>query len=219
MSTALTSIKEQLKKELQTIGKSVPAMTGNSISVSGKIFKLPNGHTSPGPFEAVVLDWRNFYRYYPPGAEYNAQNPKPPTCFALNRELGLMVPHDDADDPQNENCATCKHNQWGTDPRGGKGKACENRVKLAVVPADATDDADVYVLGISPTAVKHWATYVHGLEAVNKHPIELVTVLSFDPNQSYPTVRFTSKAAHDRLEVFWALRDKAQAILDQPPAT
>lgn len=217
MSTALVDIKAQLKKELQTLDKSVPAVTGNAISVAGKLFKLPSGQTSPGPFNCIILDWRNFNRYYPPGAEYNAQNPKPPTCYALHKELELMAPHEKAADPQADGCVACPKNQWGSDPRGGKGKACENRVRLAVVPADATAESDVYTLGISRTALKHWASFVAGLDAVNKHPIEVVTVLSFDPNQSYPTVRFAASSAHDRLETLWQLREKAQAMLDQPP--
>lgn len=218
MSTALVDIKAQLKKELQTLDKSVPAITGNAISVAGKLFKLPSGQTSPGPFNCIILDWRNFNRYYPPGAEYNAQNPKPPVCFALDKDLELMAPSDKASDQQADNCAACPKNQWGSDPRGGKGKACENRVRLAVVPADAKEDSEVYTLGISRTALKHWASYVNGLHAVSKHPMEVVTVLSFDPNQSYPTVRFAASAAHDNLEVFAVLREKAQSLLDQPPA-
>jgi hypothetical protein len=219
MSTALIDIKEQLKKELQTMEKSVPAPSGHNISVAGKLFKLPNGETSPGPFHCVILDWRNFNRYYPPGAEYNAQNPKPPACFAVNKVIEQLAPHEKASDPQHDSCADCPQNAWGSDPRGGRGKACENRVRIAVVPADAKEDADVYTLGISRTALKHWASFINNLEAVGKHPIQVISVLSFDPNQSYPTVRFAIKSEHDRLEPMWQLREKAQGLLDAPPMT
>ena len=30
-------------------------------------------------------------------------------------------------------CADCPHNQWGTDPKGGKGKACKNMVRVYVL--------------------------------------------------------------------------------------
>lgn len=219
MSTALTSLKEQLKKELKTLDKSVPAPSGNTISTNGKLFKLPNGQTSPGPFQCVILDWRNFNRYYPPGNEYNPQNPKPPACFAINQMLEDLAPHEKAGSPQSDDCASCKHNQWGSDPRGGRGKACENRVKIALVPADADENSEVYVLSVSPTAVKHWANYVNGLRAVDRHPIEVVTTLSFDPNAAYPTVRFNAQAQHDILDVLAGLREKAQPLLDQPPST
>jgi hypothetical protein len=217
MSNALVDIKAKLRNELATLKDSVPAVTGHSISVTGKIFKLPDGETSPGPLECVILDWRNFNRWYPPGSEYNAQNPKPPACFAIHKDIPSMEPHDTAPEPQADSCVTCKHNEWGSDRRGGRGKDCENRVTLAIVPVGATEDSDVYTLGLSRTALKYWSKYINGLAGMDKHPMEVVTQLSFDPNQSYPTVRFKPGPAHDKLELFAALAEKANVVLDAPP--
>ena len=50
-----------------------------------------------------------------------------PDCSAAN---GLK-PDAGVPKPQHTVCATCPKNQWGSDPRGGKGKACGDSRRLA----------------------------------------------------------------------------------------
>src|SRR5262245_14820000 len=47
---------------------------------------------------------------------FEDQSGAPPTCYSNDGKVGIGTPGGD--------CASCKFNQWGTDRRGGKGKAC-----------------------------------------------------------------------------------------------
>ena len=215
MSNALVDIKEKIKAEMETLRDTVPAPSGRNISTKGKVFTLPDGRSDQGPIKAVILDHRNYYRYYT--KPYDPQNPQAPQCFAISKELEGMGPHSDAHEPQAETCAECAMNQWGSAPTG-RGKACRNTVRLAIVPPDATVDDEPMILTVSPTGLKSWATLANGLQALGKLPIQVVTEISFDEHAAYPSLVFKPLEAHDRIEDFWQLREKAQTLLDQPPA-
>lgn len=214
MSTALANIQERIKQELANVKQTVAAPSGRTISVKGKVFTLPNGQSSQGPMQAVVLDWRNLNRYYT--AAYNPQNPAPPHCFALHKDINLLAPHEEAAEPQADDCASCAMNKWGSAPAGGKGKACRNTVRLAIAPPDMTAEDEPYLISVSPTGIKSWSALVNGLEAHGMLPIQVVTEISFDPNAAYPSLVFKPMQPHDKLDVFWLLREKAQTMLDLP---
>lgn len=216
-STALTNIREKLKAELATLRATVPAPTGRTISVRGKIFTFPDGKTSQGPITAVILDHRNFYSYYT--RPYDQKNPVPPQCFAISKALDDLAPHKDAKDPQAADCATCTWNKWGSAPTG-KGKACRNTVRIAIAPPDAKHEDEPYILKISPTGLKQWAALCNGLETRGLLPIQVATEIGFDANQAYPTLvlRALAPIPEGQLEVMWTLREKAQILLDQTPA-
>ena len=215
MSTALESIQEKIKAELANQPNTVAPPSGRNISTRGKVFTLPDGTSSQGPLQAVILDHRNFNRYYT--KPYDPQNPAPPDCFAISKELTTMAPHEDAAEKQAKSCAECPMNQFGS-AANGKGKACRNTVRLAVAAADATANSEPMILTVSPTGLKSWHSMVNTLGATGLLPIQVVTEIAFDANAPYPTLTFTAGQAHEDLETFWQLRDKAQALLDQPPA-
>lgn len=212
--TDLVDMQEQIKKELATMKDTVAAPPSRNISAKGKVFTLPDGTTDKGPMTVVILDHRNFNRWY--REPYNAQNPKPPTCFALNKVIDGLAPHGEAKEPQHETCAGCELNKWKSAPNG-RGKACRNTVRLAVVPVDATEDTEPMILGVSPTALKSWNTLVANLEQQGRIPVQAVVEVSIDPLPDYPTLLFKAIGEHSNLNLFWQLRQKAQMMLDQPP--
>lgn len=218
MSTTLVNIREQLAKELGGLKDTVPPPSGRQISVKGKIFTFPDSKTTQGPLLAVILDHRNFNKYYT--SAYNPQKPVPPQCFALAKTNALK-PHPKAKDPQSESCAECTWNKWHSAPQGNGNKACKNTVRLAIAPPDATADDEPYIIHVSPTGLKSWAALCNGLEARGVHPIQVVTEIAFDANHSYPTLLFkaTKLLEEESLTTFWTLREKAQALLDAPPST
>lgn len=215
MANDLVAIREQMKKELAAIKNTVAPPSGRNISTRGKVFTLPNGKTSQGPLRAVILDHRNYNRYYT--VAYNPQDPKPPACFALAKEIAGLAPHAEAADPQADACANCAMNKWGSAPGGGKGKACRNTVRLAIAAPDKSDDEPM-ILTVSPTGLKSWNALVNSLETIGMLPVQVVTEISFDPQAAYPTLQFKADSPHEDLEHFWHMREKAQAMLDQPPA-
>lgn len=214
MSNALTALKESLKKDLAMANKTLPSTGGRTISMKGKVFTLPNAAVIQGHLEAVILDYRNVNRLYPP---YDPSNTVPPKCFAINRIVDDMAPHPDAPEPQAADCASCSNNEFGS-AATGKGKACRNGVRLAVVPVDATAKTPVWEMFIPPTALKHWTKYLSALIATGMHPAQVVTKITFNPDVDYPQPVFGAmdKLDADRINEVLSLRQKAAEIVEAP---
>jgi hypothetical protein len=109
----MESIQERIKAELAQVRETVAAPSGRNISTKGKVFNLPDGRTHQGPLEAVILDHRNFNRYFT--VAYDPKDPKPPACFAIAKRLDELVPHEDATEPQADACSEGPMNQWGSE--------------------------------------------------------------------------------------------------------
>jgi len=214
MSQALESIQEKIKAELANVNKSVAPPASRNISTAGKVFTLPDGTSNPGPMHCVILDHRNFNRYYT--RAYDPQNPAPPDCFAIAKEIDALAPHEDAQDPQSDACATCPNNAWGS-AATGKGKACRNSVRLAIASTDATTDTEPMILTLPPTALKGWNSFVNNLSTAGLLPIQVNVEISFDKSSAFPLPVLKAEEAHDKLKTYWQLREKAQTVLDQPP--
>ena len=212
---ALKSMQEEIASELATMDKSVPAPSGFNISLNGNIFTFPDGKTSQDPINVVILDHRNYNRYYT--AAYNPTDPKPPTCFAISKIVEGMAPHGEAGTPQADTCEECEWNKWGSAPGGGKGKACRNTVRLAVVAPDADSHAEPMILTLAPTSLKSWTSLVKDLGESSLLPFQVVTNIAFDKTVSFAKLELKALNAHEELETMWGLRDKAQPLLDMPP--
>jgi len=209
------NVQEQLRKELDTLKDRVDPPSGYMISTKAKVFTLPNGSASDGPLVCVVLDWVTSNSYFE--GIYNPKDPQPPTCFAIAREPAKAVPSDNAPKKQGDLCKDCPKNEWGSDPQGGKGKACKNTRRLLIVPHDADENAQPWVISVSPTALKHFDKYVNTLADVGTHPIEVVTTISFEASEAYPSLRFAVENKHDNLNAMWKLKERGQEILLQEP--
>lgn len=215
---ALKSIQEQMNQELAGLAGSVAPPSSNKISLKGKVFTMPDNTTNQGPLRAVILDFINFNAYYKKA--YDPQNPVGPDCFALHKTISEMSPknHDGVPEPQSEDCATCPMNQFGS-ASTGKGKACRNKIRLAVVPVDANDDTEPMTIELPPSSIKSWNSYISRLRQQGHLPVQVVTDIAFDPNSPYPTLKFHASDLHDELEKFWALKERSQSMLGQPPGT
>lgn len=214
------NLEDQIKKQLQEQKKHLGALPSNKIATKGKEFKLPDGQTSPGPMEAVILDYVWFMVNYP--GVYNASNPQQPNCFAIGRENpdgGTLKPDDSSAEKQAENCKECPKNQWKSAP-SGNGKACKNQRRLILLPAGADEDSEPMTLYVSPGALKNFDAYVSRLSSEHGIlPVQAITEISFDKNQSYPSLCFQFKGKHDNMNLFWNKREQAQDLLMRPLET
>jgi len=209
------NVQEQLRKELDTLKDRVDPPSGYMISTKAKTFTLPDGSASEKPLMCVVLDWVTANSYFE--GIYNPKDIKPPTCFALGREVATITPSDGSPTKQHDNCKDCPKNEWGSDPQGGKGKACKNTRRLILVPTNATEKTPVWVLSVSPTGLKHFDKYANTLADVGTHPIEVITEISFAPEEAFPSLRFEVVEKHDNLNMMWQLKEIGQEILNQEP--
>lgn len=113
--------------------------------------------------------------------------PSAPDCFSLD---GIR-PDASVENPQNDLCATCPMNAWGskTTPQGQSVKACADQKRLAVVAAD-DPTGPVYLLNVTPAALKNLNQYQKEL-SMRGIPAEVVkTRVTFDTDASFPKLKF-----------------------------
>lgn len=216
-STELVDIHAQVQAELNASQNYVPAPSGRNITTANRVFNFPDGSTSADPFRAIVLDHRNINRYYTEA--YNPQEPKPPKCFAINKDINEMAPDPEVvTEPQAETCADCALNKFGSAPTG-KGKACRNQVRIAVVLENSDETAEPMVMHLPPTALKGWASYYMKLQQHGKLPFQVVTEIALDPNSPYqlPVLTAVDVVDENRLGLIWQLRQDAEPYLDAAP--
>ena len=163
------------------------------ISIKGSRFRIKEGDTE------TVLDSTNLdvvivganprlsKTWYAKQWDKDAE-PSGPDCSSLDG----ISPDPESTDPQNDLCASCPQNAWGSKvtPTGQQVKACSDTKRLAVVAADDSS-GPVYLLSVSPAALKGLNQYQKEL-AVRGIPPEIVkTRVSFDTDASFPKLKFT----------------------------
>ena len=211
---AIAEYRQQLRQELAVLHTRVAPPAGNRISLKGRMFNMPDGSTHPGPIAAVILDFRSHNQYW--AVPYDPNRLEDPICFAVSRTYDDLAPSPDAPERQADRCNNCPRNIFGSAPNR-KAKACRNSRRLAIVPPDATPDAEPMILSASPTAISAFESFVIGLAASEgKMPVEVVTHIAFKPDAEYPSLVFGKpKPLTDKqLAVMMALRAKAQPALD-----
>ena len=214
-----TNIEDAIKKQLAEQNGQVGALPSNKIGLAGKKFTLPDGQTSPGPLEMIVLDFAWFMVHYP--GVYNANNPQKPDCFATGRDQpnsGNLVAHETVKSPHGVTCREddCPKNKWKSAP-SGNGKACKNQRRLIVVPPNFDESTEPMTMYVSPGGLKNFDAYVSRLN--NEHgilPVQCVTEVSFDPDQTYPLLQFKYLDRQTRVQEAWALRERSDGLLFRP---
>ena len=164
------------------------------ISIKGSRFRIVEGDTET-VLDSTTIDVvivganprlsKTYYaKQWTPDAE-----PEAPDCFSLDG----IAPDPEATAPQNDLCASCPQNAWGSkvNPTTGKEiKACSDLKRLAVVAAD-DPSGPVYLLSVTPAALKGLNQYQKEL-AVRGIPPEIVkTKVSFDTSASFPLLKFS----------------------------
>lgn len=162
------------------------------ISIKGSRFRVVEGDTE------MVLDQttlnvvivganpnlsKTFYKKaWNPDAE-----PAGPDCFSLDG----IKPDVSVDNPENDLCATCPHNAWGSRvaDNGQKLKACTDKKRLAVVAAE-DPEGPMYLLEVTPAALKGLNQYQRELAMRGIPPEIVITKIGFDTSASFPKLKF-----------------------------
>jgi hypothetical protein len=162
------------------------------ISIKGARFRIVEGDTET-VLESTSLDvvvvganprlsktW--YAKAWTPDSE-----PQAPDCFSLDG----VSPDPQATDPQNDLCASCPQNAWGSKvtPTGQQIKACSDNKRLAVVSAD-DPTGPVYLLSVTPAALKGLNQYQKELSVRGIPPEIVKTKISFDTDASFPKLKF-----------------------------
>lgn len=201
------------------------AATGGSgwdyIQTKGGIFRY-NEEVLPETMSVVILGAMRANLYYE--GDYDPNNPQGPTCFALNTsgvEAEMAPPDDVIEGRQNDLCRTCPQNAFGSADRG-RGKACKNTVRLAVLPWSGDADVEGAMLSVPPTSLKHFTAYQKKLGKGFKRPLFSVATnitIAEDPKTIFKLTFDLESAFRDR-DVIMALKaraDEARGYLEQSP--
>lgn len=217
MSTALANLaalRQQLAERLQSAQAQLPPSTSTRIQVTqDKQFKFPDGRASDEPFEAVILSYQWFNALYT--KRYVPGQVESPDCWAADFNYANMAPSSAVKKPVHTECATCPKNEWGSDPTGGKGKACGNKVRLAIVPPDADASTPVWTLDLSPTAQGVFTKFLRDMFAAGRIVETMVVKIGFDPKVDFAKVimQATRDIPESLLPAYAALKERADAVV------
>lgn len=202
-------VNQEMAAEIAALQKRISAPSGDRIQVTqAKSFKLPNGQEIDGPLEAIIVDFAAANFYYTEAFDRN--NVTPPVCFALGLEPAGMSPSENSPDPQAASCASCWANQFGS---AGRGKACQNARLLAVLPLDATEETPIWILKVSPTAIRAFDGHVSAVARQYGLPVRaVVTAIDFSQESEYATLRFSTVGPAPKELVLMAQSRKPEAI-------
>jgi hypothetical protein len=226
--TEVVDWEEEMRRQAQVASEQQRSSGGG-----GKFFSLKAGvltfddQPMPGNQMAVVILADLMENSWYDG-EYDPSTPASPKCFAFGHDEADMEPHEAVDndpyfDRQHPQCSGCPHAEWGSASRG-KGKACKNVMRLALIPAgqykpngkgrnaqlefEPYDDpehykkAEVAFLKVPVTSVSLYSKYVKQLNAdLSRPPHGVVTMIYIEPHPKY------------QFQVKFELMDKVDAEL------
>jgi hypothetical protein len=209
-STSVVSIQEELRKQASEAGNRIMPATGNKIRVTqDKKFVLPDGTTTPGPLELVVVEFAAVNNFYE--GDYKQGDNSPPSCYAVGADPKKMFPAANSPARQSDDCQSCPNNQWGSK---GAGKACGNGRLLAVLPPDADPDTPLWLLQPSATAIKGFDGFVAGVvRSFQSMPISVVTTVSFDENETYAKMVFSDPKPNPNVVEHFSRQEEARELL------
>lgn len=155
---------------------------GRIFGTKGGVLSI-DGSVIPGnSVDVIVLESIAVNAKYP---KYDSANPSGPSCFAFESDDpdAAMVPDPSAPHPECEDCLTCPMNAYGSDEVTGKGKACKNLRRLAVIACGNTLNGrttffkpdelvkqPLAFMHVSPTSGKIWDGFVKQISNVQHRP-------------------------------------------------
>jgi len=158
---------------------------GQFISFKSGMISYQGNTIKGNELDVIAID-HVFENQYNP-EKYDPDNPQPPVCYAFGREEDELAPHPESADPQHETCKGCPHNEFGT-ADNGKGKACKNTRRIAVLPGDpvsaeTVQTAEAAFIKLPVTSVKGWASFVKTVKALDGlPPLGVVATISTVPD-------------------------------------
>ncbi len=131
------SYDEELARQAEAYKTSEAASaTGQFISFKGGQMTWRGAAVNGNQLDVIVLSSVFENVWYE--REFDPTTVSSPQCYAFAKSMEGLKPHEKSIKKQgdaNGLCAACWANGWSSDPKGGRGKACRNTRRLAVIPA------------------------------------------------------------------------------------
>lgn len=182
-----SALAQALSGGLATGGESYPR-----IGIKGGRFRIHEGDTET-VLDSTTIDVvivgsnpRLSKTWYAKAWDKDSE-PTAPDCFSLDG----VSPDPQSTSPQSDLCASCPQNAWGSKvtPTGQQIKACADKKRLAVVSVDDST-GPVYLLEVTPAALKGLNQYQKELVMRGIAPEIVTTKVSFDTDASFPKLKF-----------------------------
>lgn len=212
MANDLVNYKEKFLAAAASYADEEPVVEGSFLSIRGGVLQLGEDALVGNQLCCIILDSVRENTYY--DTKFDPNSNLPPKCFAFARREEDLFPHEamqrsDYFEPQNvdkngdvDGCDGCPMNEFGSADTG-RGKACGNRRRLALIPAgmytkskgskdldlsimDDPDDyaqSDMAFLKVPVTSTKAYAKYVQHLTSeYNLPPFGVITRIYVEPD-------------------------------------
>lgn len=202
---------EELAKLAKDSTSKMDVSSNKFISIRGGKLTF-GGQEMPGnELRCVVLAYTLENQYYV--GRFDPSNPAPPICYSFGLDKDEMAPHEKSSDPQHSECSSCPLNQYESDPNGGRGKACKNVIRLAVIAEsdlEDLDNAEVVYMKVPTTSTKNFLAYAKKqIGETLKRPFwSVITNIKVEQdNETAVKVFFSLAEKIDDGELFTPLKD------------
>jgi hypothetical protein len=221
-STAIVNWADEMAKFAAAVAKT-EAPSSSYISLRSGVLSYQGQPVPNNKLSVVILDSAFEHTFYE--GKYDPNNVRSPVCFAIQQSDNPMemVPHELSAKKQADKCGDCPNLEWGSDPNGGRGKACQERRRLIMIPASSADKAEnvlaaeVAIMKLPVTSVKVWGNYVNTVASLNRRPpFALVTEIGTIPDaksQFKLTFKALSALSDDVLSAIMEKRKAVQPTL------
>ena len=201
-STAVPAFLQANQQAAHTMNATLAALATGfpTISIKGKVFafvrdgerKVMTRQDDPSaPVSSILAIIANasgvVKSYYESGYTEGSDDNKP-TCFSNDG----IHPDPQVEHKQCDNCRMCKRNVFGTarseNGQLGKGKACADAIRLAVM---SDPNGDAYLLRVPPASLRALGQYTQQLMKRGVPYNAVVTRIGFDIEAATPKLVFT----------------------------
>lgn len=205
--TAVAKWDEELAKQAAiAAGMEDSTASGQFFSLKGGVLQWNDAPLQGNQMGVIILDSILENVFYE--GKYDPEVPQGPICFAFGRVESDLEPHKlvvEANNQQHDHCAGCPMNEWGS-AEVGRGKACRNTRRLAMIPAGTFNEAGKFQLindvehfesaavgymKLPVTSVKGYASFVKQVAgALQRPPFGIATKVKVvpDPKSQFKVV-------------------------------
>lgn len=210
--TAIVSWREKMVAVAAQAAQS-EAPKGGFLSFKGGRMSYNDEQIPGDKLQVIIVDFILENAWFP--EKYNPNKTVSPACYAFGRQEGDMAPHEECEKPQGgsdggcgipgeEGC--CPLNEWGSDPDGGRGKACKNSRRIAVITSDVLNGGADAIRKTSPvmcklpvTSLKNFSSHINKIvKVLNVAPFAVICELAVVPHPA------------NQFEVVWKILDQVQ---------
>jgi hypothetical protein len=167
MSNELINWEEKMREQAVAVARQERPST-NKISFKSGVMTYMDNIIKDNTLECVILAATEEHVWYE--TKWKANEYSPPSCFAIGIPGDELFPHEVVPDAPATSCRECPNWQWGSDPEGGRGKACKERRRIAVIPNDDFSTSEMALMSLPTMSIKNWSNHVNEVAAILQRP-------------------------------------------------